>query len=60
MAVVFVEAKFKYGGPIDHVRPICLDESDITADEKCVTLGWGETALACKLLVMFKILFCLR
>lgn len=50
MAVVFVEAKFKYGGPIDHVSSICLDESDITADERCVTLGWGETALACKFL----------
>lgn len=48
MAVVFVEAKFKYGGPIDHVSSICLDESDITVDERCVTLGWGETALACK------------
>lgn len=48
LAVIVTEADFKFGGTFDHISPICIEFGDLTVDEKCVVLGWGEEVLKCE------------
>lgn len=48
LAVIVAEADFKFDGTLDHISPICIDFGDLTEQESCVVLGWGEEVLKCE------------
>lgn len=45
LAIIVAESDFKYGGLNDHISPICIDYDNLSKNEHCVVLGWGEEVL---------------
>lgn len=45
LAIIVTESDFKYGGVNDHISPICIDYENLSRNEHCGVLGWGEEVL---------------